>query len=349
MEPPLGLAVVGVAIHSAVGRTAPSAAAAVRAGITRLSEHDYLVDNAGDPFRLAFDSELDAPLQRGQRIARLAASAIEQLVPQLEQRKLPGSIPTFLCLPEPTETFPAADATRISATITNTFASRVELTCRNLSQGNAAGAVALQSAHALLSSGSCDACLVVGADSFIDPDVLEPLDELGRVMSLSNRWGFPPGEGAAALLLVSKAKVRSLNMPALAEVHGVGVARELHGREGDGVCVGEALADAFRQSVRNLGQPVASQYCDIDGDRYREHEYSYAINRVHHDMFVNATDYVAPADSWGAVGAASLVMLSALAIARQQRDANAGPTSMAWAGSEAGLRGSVVYRKAGKR
>ncbi len=66
-------------------------------------------------------------------------------------------------------------------------------------------------------------------------------------------------------------------------------------------------------------------------------------------MFVNATDYVAPADSWGAVGAASLVMLSALAIARQQRDANAGPTSMAWAGSEAGLRGSVVYRKAGKR
>lgn len=349
MEPPLALAVVGVAIHSAVGRTAPAAAAAVRAGIGRIREHEHMVDNAGDPFRLAFDSELEAPLRRGQRIASLATSALEQLVPQLEQRALPGSIPTFLCLPEPSDSFSSADATRISATLTNTFANRANLTCRTLTQGNAAGAVALQSAHALLSSGSSDACLVVGADSFIDPDILEPLDESGRVMSLSNRWGFPPGEGAAALLLVSKAKVRSLNMRALAEVHGVGIAHELHGREGDGVCVGEALADAFRQSVRSLGEPVAAHYCDIDGDRYREHEYSYAINRVHPEMFVDSTNYVAPAESWGAVGAASLVMLSALAIARQQRDAKVGPTSMAWAGSETGLRGSVVYRGAGKR
>ena len=345
VEPPLGLAVVGLGLHSAIGRTATSAAAAVRAGVSRLREHDHMVDREGDPFRVADDAELGAPLQRSQRIAALATSAIEQVVQQIETRKMAGRIPTLLCLPEACDTFSEADGVSVCTQVNQAFAGRLELGVRPVMQGNAAAAAAVQSAHALLSTNNADACIVAGADSFIDPDVLEPLDESGRMMSLSNRWGFPPGEGAGALLLVSKAKVRGLGFPPLAELHGLGMTREPHGRDSDGVCVGAALADAFRQSVKGLGQPVAAQYNDIDGDRYREHEFSFAITRVHADMFDNATDYVAPADAWGAVGAASLVMLSALAIARGHRGPVPGATWMAWAGSEGGLRGSLVYRE----
>ena len=58
-----GMVVVGVGARCAVGLTAPAAAAAARAGISRLTEHPFMLDKAGEPMVVARDPTIDPMLQ----------------------------------------------------------------------------------------------------------------------------------------------------------------------------------------------------------------------------------------------------------------------------------------------
>ena len=332
---------MGLGGRCAVGRYADAIATAVRAGITRLQEHEYMVDNAGDPFRVAYDPALTTPTRRA-RVGELAESALNSVLADLETRRYDRAVPLLLCLPSPCDTWTQADRMWLMAALVKTAEARqLELRPQLVSaSGNAAGAVGLQLACEQVRKGEC--CILLGADSFIDPDVLEPLDEAAELMSLTNKWGFPPGEGAAALLLVETRRARSMSLRPIAEIHGLGVTRESNPKHSDGICTGVGLSQAFAAAVRGLGGPVDWQYCDIDGDRYREHEFSFALQRAHASMFADATGYVSAADCWGAVGAATIPLLSLLAITPSLR--TPAGTAMVWAGSEDGLRGSIVYR-----
>jgi 3-oxoacyl-[acyl-carrier-protein] synthase-1 len=183
---------------------------------------------------------------------------------------------------------------------------------------------------------------VGAADSYLDPETLEWLDATGRLSSLENRNGFPPGEAAGACVLATTAVARSYGLPILAKVASTATTVEKIPIRSEGVCIGEGLTTAIKAVASSLGeQRVAATYCDLNGERYRNEEWVYALLRVQ-EAFVDAHAYVSPADCWGDVGAASGPLFAALAIRAAQRGYSEGPSSLLWAGSESGYRSAVA-------
>jgi 3-oxoacyl-[acyl-carrier-protein] synthase-1 len=312
----------------------------VRAGISGIGAHPYMRDKMGEPFSVAMVPVL-ASTDRSARLFEMAMLVIEEA---LEAIHGPGGnrFTIHLGLPEASSDFEVNRAAALCRRLSEHFstaASRIEV--RPWMEGNAAGLLALQEAADAIESGRTTCALVGGVDSFIDVDILEALDEQRRVASSSNRWGFPPGEGAGMLAVCHVDFARERQLPILARVVSIASAFEHNGMHSDGICVGRALG-AVIAAAAEAGAPATAQYCDIDGDRYREHEFSYALLRVPANTFVNATHYVAPSDCWGNCGAATAPLLTLLPAVARARKAPVGTRPMIWCGSENGRRAAML-------
>jgi 3-oxoacyl-[acyl-carrier-protein] synthase-1 len=206
--------------------------------------------------------------------------------------------------------------------------------------------MAMHVASEKIANGECDLCLAAGVDSYHDSRTLQWLDETGSLMSAENRSGFPPGEAAGACLLSSRAFAEQHDMPVFARVAAATTALERHAIRGGGVCIGEGLTAALKGVISSLELPreaITTTYCDLNGQRYRSEEFMYTLLRVQ-GAFVDALDYVCPADCWGDIGAASGLLFASLAIASSERDYAKGPYPLLWAGSESGQRAAVFLK-----
>lgn len=324
-----------------MGLRAETSAIAAHAGIMRITEHPFMVDRAGDPYRVAMVRSIKAA-DRAERLFELAAPALEEALEPLPTK--PGAqLPVFLGLPELGPGFTQADADILCRRLATHVVDRCAAEVVGIPDGNAAGVVALERARAIASSPQGAQYFIVGGvDSWMHPDLLQRLDDGGRLKSITNRWGFPPGEGAAMLGMCTNTVGRQSGSKVLGMVHATAVATESASMGVEAICTGEALATVVRTTAQQAGGKITLQLCDMDGDRYREHEYSHALMRVHPDLFLNAIDYVAPAGAWGQVGAATAPLLMTLAVAREARGFPCGPWPMIWCGSENGRRGAVV-------
>src|SRR5262245_38870859 len=93
--------IAAVGARTPIGLTAATSAAAARAGISRVGTHPFMVDANGDPLKCAFDTVLDPALVASQRIAKLAQSALDQILKQLEGgQPLRDPLPVLLALPD---------------------------------------------------------------------------------------------------------------------------------------------------------------------------------------------------------------------------------------------------------
>lgn len=126
---------------------------------------------------------------------------------------------------------------------------------------------------------------------------------------------------------------------------GLGIARETKLIKTDAVCIGEGLTAAFRAALTGLppGERVHNCFCDMNGETYRADEFGFAALRTR-ERFRSATDFVAPADCWGDIGAAGMSLHSALALIAHRKRYGKGPISLVWASSESGERGAVLLR-----
>lgn len=331
--------IVAVGARTPLGLRAAPSAAAVRAGVNRLVEHPTMVDRAGDPFRVCMDATLAQP-ERLLRMEELAVGALEEVLGGVPHGpKQPITI--LLGVPEPSE-IPPVLVQRLCQRITARLAGRCQAHIVPIAEGNASVVVAFERALAAFADRSLECCIVGGVDSWIDPDVLEGLDAERRTLSLSNRWGVPPGEGAAMLAVCSTGFARQSGLRPRAWVAAAVTTVEANRARTDTVCIGEGLGAAMTTAATRAGASITKQYCDLDGDRYREHELSFAIMRVPAAAFVDAVDYVAPADCWGSVGAATGAMLAMLPVLHHERGASPGAWPMIWCGSDNGRRGALV-------
>ena len=129
----------------------------------------------------------------------------------------------------------------------------------------------------------------------------------------------------------------------LARVLVTAVAREKNLIKTDSVCIGEGLILAFRGVLSCLptGVKIDDVICDMNGEPYRGDEYGFTIARTS-EYFQSASDFVAPADTWGDIGAASgPLFIAAAAIAGRKGYTN-GPLAMVWASSESGERAAAL-------
>lgn len=335
--------ILGSVARTALGVSGWASAAAAQAGISRVQEHPFMVDKAGDPYRLAVEPTLVAH-DRVERMEAMAVAALRELIDQLPQ--IDGNkITVLLGVPELGDDFTRADMNRLCHGVGRGLDPSQPVAVLGVPEGHAAGLVATERALRLLDGPDPPAFVVCGGvDSWIDSHVLEQLDTGGRLCSLDNRWGFPPGEGAAAFAVGSAALARQSSLRVKTRITAIGSSTEPAAMHTDAICTGIALADALGQVARTPGGKIDTQFCDINGERYREHEYSHAILRLHPDLFVNAVDYVAKADAWGDLGAATAPALLQLALYCRHFGFPCGPRPMLWCGAEGGRRMAMALQ-----
>jgi 3-oxoacyl-[acyl-carrier-protein] synthase-1 len=318
--------VLAMGARTAVGLTAATAAAAVRAGITRLTAHEYMVDKESQPYVLAVEPRVQA-VGRIERIIELMQRAVAQVAPMLGP--LSAGLPVYLAIPEEARPLGPRLAQQLARQLPG---ARVA----TIAADHAGGVLALELACREIAAGKAEVCVVIGADSYIDPRTLERLDDARQLASETNPFGFPPGEGAGVLVIASTRLAQNQRLPTLAWLAAVATSEEPAPMGTEGICTGVGLGQALSRALGQLRGPdetVHTMYCDINGQRYREAELAWASQRVPPGMIVDFSDFVAPADCWGDVGAASAPLLAVLAIASGQRGYAKGPRALVFTSS----------------
>lgn len=342
--------IVGLGACTPLGRHAWSSAAAVRAGIAGFTQHPYMIDTAGEPMHAAIVPWLDIELQGKDRLAALLLPAIDEALAPLQGRPMdPGRCALALALPSPRPGLADDTAPHLLHQVHAQAPGRFGAVA-SFAAGHAAGLLAIGAALPRLRQGTLDACLVAGVDSWIEPETLEWLeahDQLHGAGPLNNAWGFIPGEAAGALLLVRDGLARALQLPVLATVLAVGTAHEPKRIKTETVCIGEGLTEAFRGALAALpaGAQVTDIHCDMNGEPYRADEFGFTALRTK-EHFVSASDFVAPADCWGDVGAAGALLHAVLACAAASKGYARGPVAMIWGSGEMGERAAALLATA---
>lgn len=342
--------IAGLGASTPIGRDALSSAAAVRAGISGFVEHPYMIDTAGEPMRAAIAPWLDIDLQGSERFEALLLPAIDQVLESLAGDTGPKlRIGLALGLPSARPGLPADLGKTLRAAIArrypNRFVARAVLEC-----GHAAGLVGMHATVRKMAAGVFDACIVAGVESYLSPETLEWLeanDQLHGAGPLNNAWGFIPGEAAGAALLVTASAMSRLGVAPLGRVLGVGQAFEENRIKTETVCIGEGLTAAFREALAGLppDAKVTDVYCDMNGEPYRADEFGFAAMRTK-EAFVSASEFVAAADCWGDVSAATGPLALLLSVIASRKAYASGPLTFVWASSETGERGAALLASA---
>jgi 3-oxoacyl-[acyl-carrier-protein] synthase-1 len=343
---------VGAGAHTPVGWTLAESAAAVRAGMSRVEEHPDLIESGGEPLSAAMASWLGSELTVSERFVRLGRRAArEALVGSLRGSTLARGLGEvrlrcLLALPEARPGLPedlgAALAARFEAVLAR-WGAKVAVTTAPL--GHAAGLAALRSAGEALTSGEADLCLVGGIESYLSPDTVTWLEEAGQLRTEEVRHGFVPGEGAGFCLLASEALAERHRLRVLARVAGGGVAEERNRIKTETVCTGEGMTAAFEEALSALpeGEKVDGWICDLNGEAYRTDELGFTLAKTG-QRFREPGVFLAPADAWGDVGAASGPLFLGLVAAAVKRGYCRARHTLLSAGSEGGLRAAVLVR-----
>ncbi len=339
------LHVVSLGATTPVGRDAWASAAAVRAGVRGFADHPYMVDSAGKPMRAAIVPWLDIDCAGRDRFEALLMPAVEQALAPALDRTLSLRMALALTLPAARPGLPADLDAVLRAAIARRFGS-IFSAVAVFPVGHAGGFIAIDAASRRIAADAFDACVIAGVDSYLAPETLEWLernDQLHGAGRLNNAWGFVPGEGAGAVLMVSDAARQRFRLDALASLLSVGNAVEPTRIKTRTVCVGHGLTEALRAGLAGLprGAQVTDVYCDMNGEPYRADEFGFAAVRVK-ESFVSASAFVAPADCWGDVSAASAPLSIVLAAAAGRKAYARGTLACLWASSESGERGGAL-------
>jgi 3-oxoacyl-[acyl-carrier-protein] synthase I len=338
--------IAGLGAATAIGRDAPSTAAAVRAGITGFSEHPYVLDSVDEPVRAGIVPWLDIRLRGVDRFAALLFPAIDQVLePLLNAKRADMRIGLALGLPLPRPGLDPELHSGLARELDQRYGDRFAR-ISVLPNGHAAGLMALAGASSELADGRLDGCVVAGVESYIEPDTLQWLEECDQLHGaglFNNAWGFIPGEAAGALLLLSGLACELCECDPFASVHTVQLANEPNRIRTQTVCVGLGLAEALRGALHGVlpERKVTDIYCDMNGEPYRADEYAFASLRVK-DRIESATDFVAPADCWGDVAAAGAPLHVVLAAMAGQKGYAKGGRALVWASSESGERAAAL-------
>ncbi len=339
--------VAGTGARTAVGLGAASSAAAVRAAISGVRVHPFLIDQVGQRVAAAMDGKLDPLLTGPERLAALAIPALlEACAPLTSHAGEPRlRLAIYLALPEFRPGFAGADAAAVRSLLSRSEGLPIDISEVSVFDGgHAAGLAALAKAFQQIQRDELEACLVGGVDSYVEAATIEWLDANRQLSGGVARSAFVPGEGAGFCLLVTDRVRARFGLPSHACVAAVGVGHERHVIKTPETCLGEGLTAAVHEAVKNLNpreERINNVICDLNGERYRGEEWGFVCLRLP-QYFEDPTAYRSPADCWGDVGAASGPLFVALACQAAARGYATGPLTLVWASSENGLRAAAM-------
>jgi len=329
---------------TAIGLSAPATAAAVSGEVAGFAEHPYLVDEVGERMVLAvvpFISELAVGASRLTELA--VAAAREAALPLEGSIGREGGIPLVLAIPPARPGLADGVGEIILGDLVVALKDLCKLSQVNYLQGgHATGIAALEMCLQTMRATGARFGLIGGVDSYIIPETLEWLESEEQLHSGRNPWGFIPGEAAAFCLLTAFASSGGAS-PRL-DCLSLATSRESALMKTEAVCTGEGLTVAIRKAIEVMSpeERVSHVFCDMNGEPFRADEYGFAITRLS-NRFASATDFVAPADCWGDVGAATGPLLISLAHTCAKKRDVAGEHTLVWTSSEDGLRSAALF------
>jgi len=338
------VSILGLGARTAIGENVATSMAAARAGIAGFLEHPFMVSAGGDPYILAWAPFVGPEPQGVDRLLELSVpAALEALAPVAALKLSAPTIPVFVGIPAERPGMPSSAAAefgrQLSARLTAVHPVRVQV----IASGHSAGLMALEQAIGLLRSGKESFCLIGGVDSYVDPDTLDWIESSKRLHAEDNPYGFIPGEAAGFCLLAGADLTRRHRRAVLGEIPAAATAIEKNLIATDSVCIGLGLTEVFRNTLKGVPGKVDEVVCDANGEPYRADEYGFALARVG-EKFARATDFVAPADCWGDVGAASGPLFVARACTAARRGYARGPLTLVWTGSDGGQRSAALVQ-----
>jgi 3-oxoacyl-[acyl-carrier-protein] synthase-1 len=337
--------IVGVGAKTPVGFTTVATAAAIRAGIPGFSEHSYLTNRGGEPIIVASVRNLtngDASIDRFIPLA--VEPAREALIPLAPFRRNIGRIALFLGLPPQRP----GRLKNLEHRFVDTFQNAVGVgPVECIATGHSAGLMALEIALHRVAIGSLEFCLVGGVDSYLEVDTLAWIEENDQLHGDDNAYGFIPGEAAGFCLLCTEKTAERRHLNVLGRVTTVATCRETKLIKTDAVCVGKGLTEVFGKVFADLPavtDKISHTICDMNGEPYRADEYGLTVARLS-ERFVDASAFLAPADCWGDVGAASGPLFVNLVVTLGKGGNGKAGYNLLWTSSESGERSAAILQR----
>jgi 3-oxoacyl-[acyl-carrier-protein] synthase-1 len=341
------LAVHACGMVTALGYNAPATLAALRGGVSAVSELPWVDFASGEPLRGAKVS-LPQWWEGLGKLADLAAPAIDEclagLAPALRKR-----VPILLGAAAPGRPgrVPGLDDDLLDE-ICFRLGHDVPVHSRVFALDQAGCAYALVEAQRLIREGLAERVVVAGVDSFLSEPTLEAYIERRRLMTPDNSNGFFPGEAGCAVL-VGIADERGAGA---LKIIGLGLSHEEAHIEGTEPLRAVAMTQAVRQALDVAGitlKDVAWRITDISGEHYKFKEAAFVAGRL------NGGERAVPLGLWhpieylGEIGAAILPCLLAWALHAARHGYAPGALALCHVGSDAGQRAAMVVHSAPAR
>jgi 3-oxoacyl-[acyl-carrier-protein] synthase-1 len=344
-----GVQIVALGARTPIGFSAEASAAAQRAGISRIAEDPLFVDAEGEKLRFARDGGLDPALLGVPRLAALATHALREVIAKLTAASpYAGDVRVSLALPEERPGFSKQDATALVRELNRQPYARVgSVRVERSGEGHAGALLAIERACDRISRDEADVIVVGGVETYRDADALDWLESDRRLARAAIRSGFPPGEGAAMLVLAGTSARKQLNLPALCTIRAAATTTETRDPNHGPGLLGEALTEVLRKVGADGTEPsfIHDVYCDINGERPRTTDWGFALLRVG-PSFRDGSAYVSSVRECGDLGAATGAFNCVLASRAWQRGYARGARALVYGSSWQGLRGAVVLEQA---
>lgn len=317
----MNLAIESTGLACAVGRSAPLACAAIRAGLSRRTalpaQTTLAADSEAEP---AFGHPIPivtggyALFARWRRLARAALLDLRRrLAPRADEADAWERTLFVFVLPEPAERSlfdePRSDDDW-RATWVEPLLRSVGLEvpgARIAMHVGTAPAVAVARTPGWLVDRRCDRAVVVAADSCVEEGATRLLAQADRLWSPDRPVGLSPGEAGVAVLL---ADARAASGPAIA---GLATATAPVADDTERGLAGHRLADCIREAFGPTAPgPTIQWITDLNGEPWRANQLGHAQVRLTANG-LRLPGFEAPASSTGDTGAAQFYLGLALA------------------------------------
>lgn len=247
---------------------------------------------------------------RTRRMLQIALSAIEPLRPALSSFP---QIPFLLAGPE---MLPLGNkhAINIGAEFFRLLYEESELNldtqyCRYIPSGRSGGLELLSVADEYFQKNICNTVLLGAVDSFVDPATLYYLCSNDRIMAGNKNIGFFPSEAGIFMLVTKDRDKASLK----AHISRPTIATEESHLYSSKPCLGDAMTTICRNLfVKEAPGPISTLWSTVNGEHFNMKEFGLALIR-HIKSFDPNFAHIHPADCYGDCGAASGLLLAALA------------------------------------
>jgi len=342
------LAITAANCITAVGHDGAMTAAAVRAGISRMAEHEEYLDGDDNPITVARIRGIEEGKDTAQRMASTAALCLKNLIDNYFQNgtRRPSQIHIFLGASSEERPGPRYEESCMYPLqrIVEKWANKPDL--QAIPQGNASTQYAMEKAGKLIENDPAALCIIGGIDSLIRDSTLNWFEQDDRLKSISygRQQGLIAGEAVGFMSIEDPSRARQADRPILACITGLGLAEEPMPRASKATSRGMGLTEACRKALDGgKDMDIRTVFSDLNGENPRALEWSIAESRCFKSKG-QLRQLWTPANCYGDIGAASGAVLTVIAAQGLVRGWLQSP-AMIFCSDDHGSCGALVLEK----